>query len=200
MCGVQLSAIDQNCSQSSRNGSAEVIIRRISNMYDLAKGTEVFEAFGMKFPSAQVTWWGIFLLLSIQIYFLTYLRSLYDKLQPDDPGWDVPWIGMDQSTLSKRIFFFTLVLLPCMAVALLAGHRVWQLLDSGDTTVHSVLENRGSDFSGLFTWLKFLSFTTLFLAAVLLARLSWKYRPRVVGEESRRSLSPMTSEKPSPQG
>jgi hypothetical protein len=61
------------------------------------KGPEVFEAFGMKFPAGQITLWGDILLLSVQLYFLVYLRQLSGKLKPDDAGWDVPWIGMNSA-------------------------------------------------------------------------------------------------------
>jgi hypothetical protein len=151
---------------------------------DIAKGTEVFEAFGMKFPSAQVTWWGIILLLSIQLYFVTYLQLLSGKLRADDAGWDVPWIGMDQSTLGKQIFFFTVMLLPCIAVSLLGGRSVWRLTKDFREPVHGVLE-RGYDLSGFLIFMQALGFVVLLLVAVFLAGLSWGLRPRVESLEHR---------------
>src|SRR5215472_12744194 len=35
-----------------------------------------------------------------QLYFFLYLGKLDGRLRPDDPGWDVPWIGMDCSKLA----------------------------------------------------------------------------------------------------
>jgi hypothetical protein len=43
------------------------------------------------------------------------------KLKPEDPGWDVPWIGMDSSQLSKTILYVSLVVLPCIAAILLSS-------------------------------------------------------------------------------
>lgn len=108
---------------------------------EAAKGTEVFEAFGMKIPAGQLTLGGIVLVLSIQLYFLIYLRQLLGKLEVGDAGWDVPWMGMDQSLLARLVFFATVVLLPLTAIALLAGHAAVQrmrevadLIASGITT------------------------------------------------------------------
>jgi hypothetical protein len=92
-----------------------------------AKGTEVFEAFGMKFPANQITSWGIVLLLGVQLYFFVYVKQLYGKLTREDAGWDVPWIGMDTFWLARSIFFLTIVLLPCVATGLLSGHAISRL-------------------------------------------------------------------------
>lgn len=79
---------------------------------DSPRGSEVFEAFGLKFPAGQITVWGDVLLLGVQLYFLIYLRQLSGKLNADDAGWDVPWIGMNSSALSAVICFFTFAVLP----------------------------------------------------------------------------------------
>jgi len=79
------------------------------------KGAEVFEAFGMKFPAGQITFWGDILLLSVQLYFLVYLRQLSGKLKPDDAGWDVPWIGMNSSATSKVMCCVSFAVMPVVA-------------------------------------------------------------------------------------
>jgi hypothetical protein len=94
---------------------------------EAAKGTEVFEAFGMKFPAGQITFWGIAVLLGVQLYFFVYLKQLSGRLGRTDAGWDVPWIGMDTSILARSIFFLTVVLLPCLTMALLGAHAISQL-------------------------------------------------------------------------
>ncbi len=82
-------------------------------------GSEVFEAFGMKIPLRQISVWGSVLLLGVQLYFFVYLKQLSGKLRSTDPGWDVPWIGMDTSWLGQAIFFVTITMLPWCTVLLL---------------------------------------------------------------------------------
>lgn len=93
----------------------------------VANRSEEFEAFGMKFPMAQVTVWGTVILLGVQLYFYLYLKQLSGKLGPDDPGWDIPWISMDQSFLAQAIFFTTVLVLPAIAMILLGGRGSLQL-------------------------------------------------------------------------
>lgn len=76
------------------------------------KSTEAFEAFGFKFKGEQVTRWGIILLIGVQLYLVMYLKQLSGKLKPDDPGWDLPWMAMDQSLLARVMLFVSMVLLP----------------------------------------------------------------------------------------
>src|SRR6202023_2887975 len=95
---------------------------------EASNGQEIFEAFGMKFPAGRVTLWGELLLLSVQLYFFIYLRQLSGKLNADDPGWDVPWVGMDTSALGQAILFVSLVALPIGAMGLLGGQAflIWR--------------------------------------------------------------------------
>jgi hypothetical protein len=147
---------------------------------DAAKGAEVFEAFGMKFPAGQITLWGTIVLLSVQLYLLTYLRLLSGKLRPGDAGWDVPWIGIGQSTLAQLIFFVTLVLLPSFSIGLLDGRALWQLVaDRWDQTGN--FWHLTGELGLWNTWvvLKILSLAIAFIAAVILAVRSWKDRPRL---------------------
>jgi hypothetical protein len=61
------------------------------------KDTATFEPLGMKIPAKESSFLGVIILVSAQMYLLIYLRQLMGKLHVDDPGWDVPWIGMDGS-------------------------------------------------------------------------------------------------------
>jgi len=145
---------------------------------EAAKGPEIFEVFGMKFPAGQVTLWGIILLLSIELYFFTYLRQLAGKLSSDDPGWDVPWIGMDGSTLAQAILFVTLVPLPVAALTLLAVRRAASLFvvsSDKNASVFTLLRSLNLAGRG--------EIAVLLLACVaslVLALLCWKYRPRLI--------------------
>jgi hypothetical protein len=89
-----------------------------------SRGSEVFEAFGMKFPAGQITLWGALLILGIQLYMLAYLRQFFEKLQTVDESPTTPWIGMDSSRLASSMFFTTIVPLPCLAMASL-GISFW---------------------------------------------------------------------------
>jgi hypothetical protein len=145
---------------------------------DAVKGPEVFEIFGMKFPAGQVTFWGIVLLLCVQLYFLTYLRQLSGKLRAEDPGWDVPWIAMDQSSVAQSLFFFTLIPLPLAALALLAGRRISFILYSSTLGVHARLVSQLHSLSRL-DKLEIAILIYVFLSSCFLAISRWRYRPRL---------------------
>jgi hypothetical protein len=82
---------------------------------EAAKGDEAFEAFGIKIPSNEITGWGVIVLIGVQLYLLMYLRRLSNKLTQDDPGWDVPWMAMDESRLARVMLFVSLIVLPLLA-------------------------------------------------------------------------------------
>jgi hypothetical protein len=125
---------------------------------------ETFEAFGMKFPTDKIAIWGIFVLLCVQLYFLTYLRQLSGKLRVDDAGWDVPWIGMNQSLLAVSIFFVSLILLPLLAVVLLARQALYQSRD--------------------YVAIKSCALVSAFAVSLVIGILSWRSRPKLGQEES----------------
>lgn len=134
---------------------------------EAAKGPEVFEAFGMKFPQGQVTFWGITVLLCVQFYLLTYLLQLKHKLSIDDPGWDVPWMGMNLSGIAQLAFFASLVLLPSFAVISLAVRRFMLVTSPNRSTGN---------------WVEKVELGLLFISCacgLFLALLSWRNRPRV---------------------
>jgi len=89
---------------------------------EAAKAGDTFEFQGVKFPISNVTIWGVIVLWLIQLYFFIYLKQLSGKLSNADPGWDVPWIGMNTDVLARMLFFLSVILLPCVAVSLLASH------------------------------------------------------------------------------
>jgi hypothetical protein len=80
----------------------------------------VFEAFGIKFPADIATLGGTLALLGVQLYFFLYLRKLYGSLKQHDPGWDVPWIGMDSSGLAQSAYMATIVILPVVSETILS--------------------------------------------------------------------------------
>jgi hypothetical protein len=137
---------------------------------ETSKGANTFEALGMKFPIEQLTVCGALLVLSIQLYFLIYLRQLTGKLQADDPGWDVPWMGMDQSRLARAVLFATVVILPIGSLALL-----------GDNAVHHLV---AAAPQGRSWWAQLASLAAATIgpllatsAGMLLAQQYWRFRP-----------------------
>jgi hypothetical protein len=142
---------------------------------ETGKGGDTFEALGMKFPVEQLTICGALLVLSIQLYFLIYLRQLSGKLQANDPGWDVPWMGMDQSRLARAVLFMTVVILPIGALALL-----------GDNAVHHLVA-AAPQGSSWFAQLISLAPGTIgpllaTTASMLLAQQCWRSRPTVAAQ------------------
>jgi hypothetical protein len=84
-----------------------------------AANQQAFEAFGIKFPSEQVTRWGAVVLLGVQLYLFMYLKRLLKKLKPDDPGWDAPWMAMDSSAIARVMLFASIAVLPSVAAVLI---------------------------------------------------------------------------------
>jgi hypothetical protein len=152
---------------------------------EAAKGSQAFEAFGMKFPAGQITLWGIVVLLGVQLYMLVYLKQLSGKLGPSDPGWDVPWIGMDQSHLGRIIVFVTMVLLPFTAMIVLGSYEISHLTHdywpNADQPCCLALRVWRWDISVLGEVLAIVSGVTVSLA---LGTLSWRYRPCVVADSA----------------
>jgi len=144
----------------------------------LAKRSEEFEAFGMKFPITQVTLWGTVILLAVQLYFFLYLKQLSGKLGPDDPGWDTPWICMDQSFLAQVIFFTTVIVLPVVAMLLLGG-RASLRLTAGywvPDSWHLLVKVKDWEWA---VRLKIATYLLASIAALVLGIASWLFRPRL---------------------
>lgn len=154
---------------------------------EAAKGPDVFEAFGMKFPAGQVTLWGDILLLGIQLYFLAYLGQLAGKLKPDDPGWDVPWVGMDSSGLSDSIFYASVVVLPFSAAILLGLQATVRLSFGCWERIEGHWYHPIYFLVGPWHWhydvlIKIFLLIVAAAASGCLGILCWKYRPQIAPE------------------
>lgn len=84
------------------------------------KGDQNIELIGLKLPSAEITQWGLVLILSIQFYFWLHLHELNKKIDAMSPGWDVAWVGMYTSVAARLTMWITACLLPLTAVFLLS--------------------------------------------------------------------------------
>jgi hypothetical protein len=153
---------------------------------EAAKGTEVFEAFGMKFPAGQITFWGTVILLSIQLYFFVYLKQLFGKLKSSDAGWNVPWIAMDSSRISKAVFYFTVVIVPPLAAILLdwqaavtVSSGYWEKTQHWFPPIHFLVLPWHWHYT---VTLRVLLLIVAAIASGYLSRLSWKFRPQVIPE------------------
>jgi hypothetical protein len=153
---------------------------------EAAKGAEVFEVLGIKVPVDRVTVWGSLILLGVQTYLFLFLKQLSGKLGPHDAGWDVPWIGIDQTEFAQRMLFLSLVLLPCIAVAVLGGRAISLMFsDYRDPAVWwklTVSFQQGIVLGG-----KILLIVAAFTGACVLAGQSWKYRPQLIPDSSPQS-------------
>lgn len=146
---------------------------------EAAKSADMFEVFGMKFPANQITTWGTVLVLAVQLYFLIYLRQLRGKLRADDLGWDVPWIGMDESAIGRVALFCTVVLLPCLAVGLLG----WQGSLAVSRSYWESTEHFVRFTIQLWKWdrwvlAKVFTMMLALVAAIYLSVQSWANRPK----------------------
>ncbi len=102
--------------------SITAVRERIQEMQ--SKADERFEAFGLKIPAGQIARWGICLLLAVQFYFWVHLHELTRKLHPEDPGWEVAWIGVYSSKAALIATMSSSTFLPALAAVLLAW-RFW---------------------------------------------------------------------------
>ena len=174
-------------------GSLE--LEDISKIVDseATRDVDVFEVLGLKIPIAQLAAWGSIVVLGIQIYLLLFLKQLSGKLGAEDPGWDVPWIGMDQTKFAQRMLFLTLVLLPCIAVAVLGGRAISLMVaDYSDPEVWWKLTM--SRQQGIVLGLRSFLVAAVFTAACVLSARSWKYRPKTVQREPMPSCPPQLFE------
>jgi hypothetical protein len=155
---------------------------------EASKGPEVFEAFGMKFPAGQITLWGDIVLLSVQLYLLIYLRRLYGKLRADDPGWDVPWVGMDSSLVSKIVLFISLIVFPVLASTALAVRFATGPASHGMAeSISAILSGNHRDH--IARTLKLVTMGIAPFISIILGRMCWQYRPQVA-QEPQRLFSP----------
>jgi hypothetical protein len=142
---------------------------------EATKTGEAFEAFGIKFPSEQVTRWGLIVLIMVQLYFIMYLTRLSNKLRPDDPGWDTPWMAMDESRLARVMLVVSVIALPCVA-ALLVLIRAESSWFPGGFTWHSLGIVMSSDWPNR---VEFVLMPFVVLFSFVLSGLAWHYRPRL---------------------
>jgi hypothetical protein len=80
--------------------------------------SESFEAFGVRFPASATVGWGTVVVLAVQIYLLLHLRELAPRLTSDDPGLDVPWVGLYRWGVS-RLMMIASLLLPAFTIFVL---------------------------------------------------------------------------------
>lgn len=138
------------------------------------KGDEAFDAFGVKFPTEQITRWGIILLIGVQLYFLMYLRRFSNKLKSEDPAWDVPWMAMDQSRLARILLFVSVLCLPIYAACLVAVKAIQDFpREPIPYVIHSIFVT-----ANLWHLRHFWS-VIVFLVSVSLSVQCWRYRPRL---------------------
>lgn len=128
----------------------------------LEKGDTVFEAFGLKVPLSQLTFWGIIIIASIQFYLYLHLMELHSKVKPDDSGWDIAWVGVYESIQSKMLFFISICILPFCAVFLL-------VCEAWSPTIH--LKSVALRITAAAALLLSLPMT------MCLSWICWKYRP-----------------------
>jgi hypothetical protein len=135
-----------------------------------AKGDEEFEAFGLRFPREQISRWGLLFIISIQLYLLIYIRRLSNTLKRDDPGWDVPWMAMDDSPLARVMLFVSMTVLPAGAALAIAVRGVCEVRKLWPPFVTMRPET---------SLLQVIVLACGFSLSLYLSILSWKYRPKL---------------------
>jgi hypothetical protein len=118
---------------------------------------ETFDAVGLKLPAEDMVRFGILLIVCVQLYLWVHLREKSLKLQDDDEGWEVAWIGVYQSRYAGALMFVSICLLPFLTAVVLSLRGLesssssmnyrslpyWSLLAAGNAVVLAL---------GLITW------------------------------------------------
>lgn len=101
-------------------------LREIAAYIDLQEkvSAKAFRFSGVSFPLEGTTVWGMVVILVVQAYFYIYLGHAKAVLGPDDEGWGVPWIGIDQSLWARVLLTLSIVVAPIVAMWLL-GHLAY---------------------------------------------------------------------------
>ena len=131
--------------------------------------------FGIKLPSEQVTGWGLVILIGVQLYLVMYLKQLSNKLTPDDPGWHMPWMAMDQSLLARALLFLTVVVLPSSAGLLVSIRATRQIVPNG--LKWKIIETFRS--ISVPDRIELALMILGFVVCVTLSIVCWKYRPKL---------------------
>jgi hypothetical protein len=127
----------------------------------------VLSIFGINIPVELVTTWGTVTIILVQLYFFIHLLELSRKLHHDDPGWDVPWLGMYSSLISKMAYFCSAALVPLCAVGIpsvQAIARSFHVIGIGQTG----------------KWSKVVVLIGAITCSALLSLMGWVYRPRII--------------------
>ncbi|MEQ9404797.1 MAG: hypothetical protein RIM99_14490 [Cyclobacteriaceae bacterium] len=76
--------------------------------------SEVFEIFGVKIPGEKVGTWGLFILLSLQFYFLVHYKQFKQRFNREKMETDefFPWVGIYEFGAAKWLFVLSMVILP----------------------------------------------------------------------------------------
>jgi hypothetical protein len=142
---------------------------------EAAKNDEIFDALGVKLQSKEITRWGMLVLIGLELYLVMYLRRLSHRLGRDDPGWDVPWMALDQSPLARGMLFFSMVLAPISASALIVYETASRLITRGLTWRISLI----IEVLTVSELVRLITAVFLFCVSAGLSILCWAYRPKL---------------------
>jgi len=113
---------------------------------------ENFELLGVKLPLKLLNQWGIFLLLSIQIYLVLHLSAFCRLLTSADEVWSAPWVALYPEKLSRLVTLATTAVLPTSVVAILVVGSASRSSFAGAISIAALL---GSIFASCAVILKF---------------------------------------------
>ena len=90
----------------------------------VASAQQEVSVLGFTIPLAQLSRWGAFVLISVQLYLWLHLYEFTTRIDTDAPGFEVAWIGIYRSLPSRLATFVSCALLPVIASALLSKNVV----------------------------------------------------------------------------
>jgi hypothetical protein len=95
----------------------KILLTRIADLGP--KGEQPLEALGFKIPAADITKWGLLILLAVQFYFWLHLHEFNQKAEASSPGRDVAWIGVYKSRVAVGTVLLSACIIPAGALTIL---------------------------------------------------------------------------------
>jgi hypothetical protein len=151
-----------------------------------SKGTETFEAFGIKLPAEQITVTGILLILAIQLYLMICFAQRSPEIPCDDTVWNIPWLGMDPSLLGRLVFFASLAIAPAAIMAL----GINAILHGTPDGAHWSWKiwTLARDYPSVFV--STILFILAMIASFRLFFIAWSNRPQACGPVDQSGIAP----------
>lgn len=87
---------------------------------ELARSGEHVEFFELSFPQNVIATWGTVMIVAIHLYFWLHLRAFYSRPTPNDPDFNIGWVGLYFDPWAHLVTLASVSLLPLSVIVYLA--------------------------------------------------------------------------------